>query len=66
MSKTNENVIEHVTAEGRGNQGSRHRRHRKADAPTDRVLAWIEKSGISVVIVGAYSVGMVWLGSYLF
>ena len=73
MSKTNESVIDevknHVSAVGKDLhdhlntiQGA----IEKADKPTDRVLAWIEKSGVSVVIVGAYSVGMVALGSYLF
>lgn len=73
MSKTNENVIEHVSqkAEEIKNHvnGAVERIEAavsKADKPTDRVLAFVEKSGLSVVIVGAYSVAMVVLGAYLF
>ena len=41
--------------------------HFKAvDTETDKVLRWIEKTGFSVVIVGAWSVLCVYIGARLF
>lgn len=38
----------------------------RADKTTDKVLAWIEKSGFSVVIIGAWSVICLVIGARLF
>ena len=66
MSKTNEDIIGHVSAKTEEIKEHVTAALAKAEGKTDRALAWIDKSGFSLLIVGAYSGGLIWLGSYLF
>ena len=66
MTETNKNVIDHVTAKTQEIKDHVTAALAKAEGKTDRALSWIDKSGFSFVIVGAYSGGLIWLGSYLF
>ena len=66
MSVTNEKIIAHVTDKAEEVKTHVSGVLSRLEKPTDKWLLRIEKSGASVVIVGAWTIGMIALGGWLF